>query len=159
MIEIGKILTTHGLNGILKLQSFCENPADIFNYKLYNSNKEQMPCKKEGLTSKKDVFLAKFDNINSIDEARNYRNTLLFIKKSDLDIDDTEIYINDIIGMSVISNKKTGKIIDFSNYGAGDIIDIQWDNGKTESISFNKNIIKSFDKDKNILNIETPVYI
>ena len=117
-----------------------------------------MICKKVGLTSKNDIFLAKFDNINSIDEAKNYRNTILFSKKNESN-NNSEIYINDLIGMSVTSNGKTGKIIEFSNYGAGDIVDIQWDNGKIESILFSKNIIKNFDRNKNIISIETPKYI
>ena len=158
MLEIGKILTTHGLNGVVKLQSFCENPEDIFNYSLYNSDEKQMICKKVGLTNKNDIFLAKFDNINSIDKAKNYRNTILFSKKNESN-NNSEIYINDLIGMSVTSNGKTGKIIEFSNYGAGDIVDIQWDNGKIESILFSKNIIKNFDRNKNIISIETPKYI
>ena len=160
MLEIAKILTTHGLNGVVKLQSFCENPDDIFGYTLYDFNGEKMPCKKVGLTSKKDVFLAKFDNIDSIDEARNYRNTTLFVKKDDLNnADDSVIYLNDLIGMTVVSANKTGKITGFSNYGAGDIVDIKWDNGGVESIIFDKNIIESFDKDKNIISIKTPEYI
>lgn len=160
MLEIAKILTTHGLNGVVKLQSFSKNPDDVFGYTLYNSNKEEMPCKKVGLTSKKDIFLAKFDNINSIDEARNYRNSTLFIEKDNSNnINNSTIYINDLIGMTVMSDDKVGKIIEFSNYGAGDIVDIKWDGGKIESILFDKNIIKNFDRDKNILTIETPEYI
>ena len=53
MIEIGKILTTHGLDGAVKLQSFCENPEDIFNYNLFIFNNQPISCKKVGLTSKK----------------------------------------------------------------------------------------------------------
>lgn len=160
MLEVAKILATHGLEGVVKLQSFCENPNDVFSYILYDSNKKEMFCRKVGLTSKKDIFLAKFDGINSVDEAKNYRNTILFAKKDDLgDNDSSAIYINDLIGMSVISGDKIGKIVEFSNYGAGDIVDIEWNNGKTESILFNKNIVKSFDKDKKILTIETPEYL
>ncbi len=158
MIEIGKILTTHGLDGAVKLQSFCENPEDIFNYNLFIFNNQPISCKKVGLTSKKDVFLAKFENISSIDEAKKYRNTILFTKEDDLD-NDSMMYINDLINMSVISNGKVGKITEFSNYGAGDIIDIEWEDGKKESILFNKNIVNSVDKDKNIINIKTPEYI
>ena len=69
------------------------------------------------------------------------------------------MYINYIINMSVISNGKVVKITEFSNYGAGDIIDIEWEDGKKESILFNKNIVNSVDKDKNIINIKTPEYI
>ena len=103
LILIGKILATHGLNGNVKLESFCENPQDIFGYTLYNNKGEAMPCKQVGKTSNPTIFLVKFDNINSIDEAKEYKNFEIFIKRKDLkELDKNQFYISDLIGKKVI---------------------------------------------------------
>lgn len=155
---IGKILTTHNLNGNVKLLSYAEEPEEIFKYTLYDSNNNLMECKKVGLTSKKDTFLAKFKGIDSIEEARKYRNFELFVDRNDLEEpEEDELYINDLIGMEVNGDGKIGKIENLYNYGAGDVIEIRWNNNKLESIPFNDDFVKEI-KDK-VVYINLPKYI
>lgn len=159
-ILIGKILSTHGLTGNVKLESFCENPQDIFSYNLYDLNGNKLNCKQVGKTSKLNVFLAKFDNINSIDEAREYRNFEIFIKKEDLpEVADDEIYIDDLIDMNVNGEGKLGKVVDVYNYGASDVVEIKWEDGKTETVPFTEDFIQEIDKNNNVLYINLPKYI
>lgn len=158
-ISIGKILSTHNLEGNVKLLSFMDEPEDIFNYKLYDKNNRVMKCKKVGITSKKDVFLAKFDGIDGVDEARKYRNLELFIDRSDLDdTGEDEFYINDLMGMKVNGDGKTGKVENVYNYGASDVIEVRWDkNNKLESIPFNKEYLKKIEN--GVIYVNLPTYI
>lgn len=158
LILIGKILATHGLNGNVKLESFCENPQDIFDYTLYNNNGETMPCKQVGKTSNPTIFLVKFDNINSIDEAKEYKNFEIFIKRKDLKkLEKNQFYISDLIGKKVIADTKNGVVDKSYNYGAGDVIEVKWNDGKMESIPFNETYIKDIQED--VIYIELPTYI
>lgn len=158
LILIGKILATHGLNGNVKLESFCENPQDIFGYTLYNNKGEAMPCKQVGKTSNPTIFLVKFDNINSIDEAKEYKNFEIFIKRKDLkELDKNQFYISDLIGKKVITDTKNGVVDKSYNYGAGDVIEVKWNDGKIESIPFNETYIKDIQED--VIYIELPTYI
>lgn len=160
LVLIGKILSTHGLIGNVKLQSFFEEPMDIFNYNLYDKNGNIISCEKICDTSKFDTFIVHFKNINSIDETKEYRNFEIFIKRDDLeDIGENEVYINDLIGMQVDCTNKKGVVCDVYNYGAGDVIEIKWENGKIESIPFVNNYVKQVDKINKIIYIETPKYI
>ena len=161
LICIGRILSTHGLIGNVKLESFCENVTDIFNYELFDKNYNKMSCKKVAKTNKYNVFIVKFENINSIEEAEKYRNFEIFTKKDNLEeINDNQVYINDLIGMVVNGDNKTGIVNDVYNYGAGDSIEILWDdNKKLESIPFTKDFIKKIDKENKILYIDLPKYI
>ena len=158
LILIGKILATHGLNGNVKLESFCENPQDIFGYTLYNNKGEAMPCKQVGKTSNPTIFLVKFDNINSIDEAKEYKNFEIFIKRKDLkELDKNQFYISDLIGKKVRADTKNGVVDKSYNYGAGDVIEVKWNDGKIESIPFNETYIKDIQED--VIYIELPTYI
>ncbi len=155
---IGKILTTHNLNGNVKLLSYAENPEEIFQYKLYDKNNNFMECKKVGLTSKRDTFLAKFKGIDSVEEARKYRDLELFVDRNELkELEEDEIYINDLIGMKVNGEGKIGKVENLYNYGASDVIEIRWDNNKLESIPFNDDFVKEI-RD-GVVYINLPKYI
>lgn len=158
LILIGKILSSHGLNGNVKLESFCENPTDIFEYDLYDKNGNLMSCKQVGKTSNSSVFLAKFDIINSIDEAQEYRNFDIYTKRENFEaLDDNQFYVEDLIGRKVLADKKSGVVDNFYNYGGGDTLEVKWDNGQLESIPFNNDYIKEI-KD-NVIHIELPTYI
>ena len=158
LVLIGKILTSHGLNGNVKVESYCEEPQDIFSYNICSKNGESMPCKQVGKTSNPNIFLVKFDKINSIDEAKEYKNFELFIKREDLeDLNDNQFYVNDLIGMKVVADNKEGIVDSSYNYGAGDVIEVKWNDGKMESIPFNDNYIKNIEN--NTIHIELPTYI
>lgn len=160
MIKIGKILKPHGIKGIVKLASFCEIPEDIFNIELFDLNGIIMKCYKAGLTNRQDIFLAKFDCMNSIEDTIKYRNFELFMNKDDLpNTNDNSIYMVDIIGMYVLDDKKHGVVESVSNYGAGDILDIKWDDSKNESILFTKDFIEKIDKKTNTIKIKRILYI
>lgn len=160
MIKIGKILKSHGIKGVVKLASFCEIPEDIFNIELFDLNGTIMKCCKAGLTNRQDIFLAKFDCMNSIEDTIKYRNFELFMNKDDLpNTNDNSIYMVDIIGMYVLDDKKHGVVESVSNYGAGDILDIKWDDSKNESILFTKDFIEKIDKKTNTIKIKRILYI
>ena len=156
LVLIGKILTSHGLNGNVKLESYCENPTDIFNYELFDINNNKMVCKQVGKTSSSNIFLAKFDTINSIEEAREYKNFEIYTKRKNLEeLNDNQFYVDDIIGLKVIGGDKNGVVDNFYNYGGGDTLEVKWNDGKMESIPFG--YVKEI-KDS-IIYIELPTYI
>ena len=159
-VAIGKILTTHGLIGNIKLESFCENPEEIFSYNLYTNNGNKISCRKVGKTSKNNIFIAKIDGVNSIDEAMELKNNEIFVKREELqETEEDEVYIDDLLNMKVNGDGKTGSIIDVYNYGAGDVIEIKWDDNKIESVPFTKDFIKDVDKENNIIYINLQKYI
>ena len=156
LVLIGKILTTHGLNGNVKLESFCENPIDIFNYELFDDKCNKMICRQVGRTSNPSIFLAKFENINSIDEAREYRNFEIYTKRKNLEnLSDNQFYVDDIIGLKVVGENKNGIVDNFYNYGGGDALEIKWSDGKMESIPFS--YVKEIKNDT--VYVELPTYI
>ncbi|GHU27182.1 ribosome maturation factor RimM [Bacilli bacterium] len=160
MLQIGKILSTHGLEGNVKIISFFEEPEDIFKYEIMDKDKNTLKCKKVGLTNKKDVFLAKFERINSIDEAKKYNGIELFTPSQNLPATlENEVYLEHLIGMAVVGGNKAGIVESISNYGAGYILEIEWNNGKSESILYTDNFVKNVDKKNRIITIDLPSYI
>jgi 16S rRNA processing protein RimM len=160
MLLVGKILSSHGLAGNVKLISFFEEPEDIFKYKIVDGNKKIMKFKRIGSTARKDIFLVKFEQLNSIEEAKKYSNFELFAEIDELPTaDKNEVYLEELIAMAVVGGERRGVVTAVSNYGAGDMLDIRWSDGRLESILFNDSCIKCVDKNNRVITIDPPYYI
>ncbi|MDR1426094.1 MAG: ribosome maturation factor RimM [Rickettsiales bacterium] len=160
MLKIGKILSSHGLGGNVRVISFFENPEDIFRYRIADAAGNIFSYRKVGSNSRKNVFLLKFDHINSIDEAKKWTGVELFTDSEVLPpLSADEIYLEDLVGMSVVDDHRQGTIDSLANYGAGDILEIIWNSGEHECVIYSENLVKSIDKKNNTISIYPPYYI
>ena len=158
-ILIGKVTTVHGVKGAVKVISFAENPEDIFKYKIFNKDCEIINLKKIGILSN-GLFISQINDINDRNEAEKLRNLELFINKSELKVlNNDEFYIDELIGMKVDSSGKLGKINNIYNYGAGNIMEIVWEDKKNTDIPFAEPYVKNVDRKNKTVYIELPEYI
>ncbi len=155
-ILIAKILTAHGVRGFVKLRTFLEDPSDIEAY---------MPCDSKGrgykITLKNPVkgdWVASIDGITDRDDAEKLRGFELFIDRDELpETEDGEIYIEDLVGLTCVDKLGTvlGKIIDFQNFGAGDLIEVQPASGdKTYYLPMVEPYVGEFDLEQGTIIIE-----
>ena len=71
-IEAGKIVTTHGVKGEVKLYPWCDDPEMFLDIEtIYLDAKGQKPMTLEGVRFAKEMPLLKLEGIHSIDDAAN----------------------------------------------------------------------------------------
>jgi len=163
-IVVAKILTSHGVRGYVKLESYMEYPKDIFNYSdaLYDINNRKFKIDFIG-TIKYNVFIAKIDGVNDMDLAKSFKNTELYIDINLLPkTSDDEFYYNELIGLNAksIDKKCSGIVVSVDDFGAGTVVEIKWDNEKmTESIPFINEYFKEVNSTEGYLIVERPKYI
>ena len=159
MLLIGKFLATHGVDGGIKIISYCENPEDIFSMKLFLENKQQISCVKKCNTSKIDTFVAYVNDIKNIEDVEKFKNKEIYSSEDELKENEETVYLEDLMNMKVVADGKTGTVVNIYNYGAGDSIEIKWQNGETETIPITEQYVKSIDKPNHTIFIEEPTYI
>lgn len=163
-IVVAKILTSHGVKGFVKLESYMEKPRDIFNYsdKLFDINGKQFKIKFIG-TAKPSVFITKVEGIDTVECARSYRNTELYMDINLLPkTDNGEFYYNDLIGLKAksLDGESEGIVVNVDDYGAGVVIEIKWNGEKMEEIlPFNYDYFKEIDLDNGFIIVDRPEYI
>ena len=110
-LECGKITTTHGINGAVKVSSLCDSPYILAELKTVYI--EQLgvyrPLTVNSSSVYKDTVIFSFDGINSIDNASKLKNRTLFAFRDDILLEDGAYFLADIIGLDVI-DFKNGKI-------------------------------------------------
>ena len=149
-IELGKITTTHGINGFLKINGWCDN-LNIFNdlKKIYldKYGEESLKIKKTKFI--KNFVLIKFEGINTIDEAQKYKNKIIYIKREDLNLNKDEVLIQDLIGIKIYDYLRQdiyyGKIREVIKTGANDVYVISKDKEKEKLIPVIDDVIKKKD--------------
>ena len=147
-LEIGKIVSTHGIKGELKVQPWCDSPEFIINTKTFYLNKGNEEIK---LTSKKihkNMVIIKVDGIDTPEDAVKLRNKILYIDRNSVKLEAGTYFISDLIGLKVIdadTEKLYGIIDDVSKTGANDVYHIKSSDDKLYYIPAIKQVIVKTD--------------
>jgi 16S rRNA processing protein RimM len=130
-ITVGKIGSTFGVQGWLKVQTFTEFGTNILDYKpwyLTDDEKEyQATIIEDGLTQGGQIIV-KFTGYNTPEDARVLTNKLISVTREQLPpLQKNEYYWSDLNGLTVINKKGEilGKVIYLMQTGANDVLVIQ----------------------------------
>lgn len=155
-LEIGKIVGTHGVRGMVRIQPWCDGIELLKNVKKYYIDpaaSKSLDCEKISVNG--NVFIAKFNGVDSIEMAERYRGVVLFANRSDLNIEEGSYFIQDILDCRVLdaeTGNLYGVICDVSATGANDVWHIK-NNDKEYLIPVIPSVVKSVDIDKGEIKI------
>ncbi len=130
-LETGKITGTHGIRGMVRIQPWCDDIKFLSKIKyFYLDNSGSTKLEKERIAVNGNVFIAKFKEINSVEEALQLKNKVLYIDRNESDLQNGSYYIQDIIDCQVydnLSGEQLGVVSDVSQTGANDVWHIMKD--------------------------------
>lgn len=146
-LEIGKVVSTHGLRGELRVDPWCDSPQFLCQFKtLYLKNGET----KLSVSSRphKTIAIVKAKGIDTIEEAEKLRGRVLYINRSDARLAPGEYFIQDLMGLDVIdidTSKSYGKITDVLKTGANDVYQVTDEKKKDYLIPVIDDVVKEID--------------
>lgn len=148
--EIGQIVNTSGLKGVIKVKPFTDDITKFNNLKtIYISIKKELKeFKIEQVRFSKNMVFLKLEGIDTIEEAENYRNLYLKVKRDkDEKLEEGSYYIVDIIGCKVLTDeqKELGKVDDVFSTGSNDVYVVKDEVGKQILLPAIKEVIKNID--------------
>ena len=158
---VGKITSSHGIKGAVKVASFMDGGDTVLKYKnLYNKDGEELIFKKVGVL-KNNTLILEMKGISTRNQSDELRDMEIFVKNEDLeDLDDDEFFVKDLLNMKVVDDKnKKGIVSNVANHGAGDILEVQWDDKKLESFPFTNDFVETVDFENNLVKVKSQKYI
>lgn len=130
LLEVGKIVNTHGLRGEVKVVTWTDYPEvfeDIeYVYIKRKDDYERLDVK--GIKYQKGNIIVKFAQIQDINEAERYKNQVLYAEREILgELPEGVYYIADLIGLEVVDEdgRRIGTISDVINTGSNDIYEVK----------------------------------
>ena len=151
-LEIGQIVNTFGIKGMVKVKPFTDNIERFNNLeKIYIKNKSgQTEYKIQEVKYHKNMVLIKFEGIENPEQADLLRNSYLMVdRETEEPLEPGRYYIVDMIGLDVFTddNEYLGKLEDIYNTGSNDIYVVKNELGKQVLLPAIEDVIKNIDMD------------
>ena len=155
-LELGKIVSTHGIKGEVRFNPWCDSPDFVKKFKtLYFDNKGEKSVKVITARPHGNVAILMLEGVDTVEKAQALRNTVLYMKRSDAKLPKGTWFIQELFDCTVIddnTDEKLGVICDVSETGANDVWHIKTE--KTEVlIPAIKEVVISVDVESGIIRI------
>lgn len=140
-IALAAIAGAHGVKGEVRLKLFSDSIASLSrhpNLVVGGVERRLLSIRDAGKTP-----VARFEGVLDRSAAEALRGSLLEIDREQLPaLEEGEYYHADLVGLSAFSREGEliGKVVAIENYGAGDLLDIAREDGKTSLIPFKEGI-------------------
>lgn len=130
-LEAGKIVTTHGIRGEVKIMPYTDSPDLLaeFDRLFIGKNHEEVNIERSRVF--KNTVIAKIEGVDTPEAAEKLRNKVLYMHRDDLELDDDTYFIQDLIGLEVRdadTQQIYGTIADVMQTGANDVYVIKGEN-------------------------------
>lgn len=127
-ITIGKIGSTYGVQGWLKIHTYTEYGASILDYSPWHIAKPNKPWQSIKIEDGKEHnggVIAKLHGIDSPEAARLLTGSLIAIQRNQLpELEEDEYYWSDLVGLTVIDqdNNTLGTVSYLLETGSNDVL-------------------------------------
>lgn len=152
LLEVGKIINTHGLRGEVKVAAWTDTPDVFENLDVVYIKKrtENIKLTIKNVKYQKNNLIVKFAEYNDINDVEVLKNSVLYAERSALgELPDGVYYIADLIGMTVKkeNGEVIGKIKDVLQTGANDVYVVGREKQKDMLIPVIDEVVLSVDMD------------
>ena len=158
-LEIGQIVNTNGLKGVVKINPFTDDVTRFEKLKTVyiERGKELKEFEIEEVRYQKKQVLVKFKNIDTIEDAQKYRECYIKINRKDaVKLPEDTYFIADLIGLDVytVDNELIGKIEDVFSTGSNDVYVVKNNLGRQVLLPAIADVVKEVDLENKKIIVE-----
>ena len=140
-IPLAAVAGAHGIKGEVRLKLFSDSSESLARHsQLYVGGSERR------LLSVRDAgkfAIARFEGIADRTAAKSLRGSLVEVDRADLPpLEEGEYYHADLIGIPCVDRdgRGLGSVVAVENFGAGDLLEVEDENGRRSLIPFKPGI-------------------
>ncbi|HXJ00992.1 MAG TPA: ribosome maturation factor RimM [Micropepsaceae bacterium] len=147
-VLLGVVVNAHGIKGEVKVKTFTESPDRLNAYgPLTTEDGHELEIAALRVT-KGDEAVVRFAGVLDRNRAETFKGQRLYVPRAALpDPEAGAFYHSDLIGLRAedASGAALGTIQAVHNFGAGDVLEIEFANGGTEFVPFTDPIVPVVD--------------
>ena len=132
-LEAGKIVSTQGVRGELRVQPWCDSAAFLCQFQtLYFAQGEQ-PVQVLSARVHKNLALLKLEGVTTVEQADLLRGKVLYLNRDDCSLEPGRYFIQDLLGLHVLdadTGDNYGTISDVFPTGANDVYEVTGSDGR-----------------------------
>lgn len=154
ILEVGKVVNTHGIRGELKIQPWVDDPAvfDELEYIYIGGEKYNITRSRFHKTCE----IVAVEGIDNINEAEKLKNKIATVERECLgELPDGTYYIADILGLSVICDdgRDLGKITQVISTGSNDVYQVESPGKKPVLLPVIDDVVKEVNINEGIVKV------
>lgn len=124
-LETGKIVGTHGVKGMVRVQPWCDSADFLKQFKkIYTDKNGENALTVTSCQPHGNVVLMAIKGVDSIEKAEMLRNKVIYISRKDAKLPEGRYFIDDLIDCTVYDaddNRVLGTLGEVSSTGANDV--------------------------------------
>jgi 16S rRNA processing protein RimM len=145
---LGLIVRPHGVRGLVRIKPYTADPKGVGAYGAVEDESAERQIKLSVVNVAKGMVTAKIEGVTDRDQAEAMRGTELWVPRSVLpEPAEEEFYHHDLVGLRAEGKDgvefATVKAVE--NFGAGNIVELQWEAGPTAFVPFTKEFVPVID--------------
>ncbi len=149
-LEVGEIVSTHGVRGELRVQPWCDSadqmkPLHTLYFDDAGRRAVRAQCRPHGT-----VALVRLEGVDTVEQAQALRGAVLYAHRDDLKLPPGRYFIADLIGLRVVdqdTGEDYGALSDVSHTGANDVYHLRRPDGDEVLIPVIPDVIRQVDLD------------
>lgn len=148
LLNVGKIVNTHGIRGELKILSSTDFPEDRFakgsELLIVSEQGAPTPVTVETSRFQKNMVIVKFKEYGNINDVEKYKGSMLKITADRQgELGEDEFYFHQIVGCEVFTEEGEllGTIKEILTPGANDVWVVKQKNGKDLLLPYIQNVV------------------
>ena len=140
-VALAAVAGAHGVKGEVRLKLFTDSAANLARHEMLfvgESERRLLGVRDAGKTA-----VARFEGIGDRTAAEALRGQMVEVERSALPpLDEGEYYHSDLVGLPCFDRdgRAIGTVAAVENFGAGDLLEIELENGKKSLIPFRDGI-------------------
>lgn len=157
LIQIGVVVNTHGLKGLLRVKSFSDFNDERFKkgntlYLLFKQ--EYLPLTVKSFKPVKSLIHVQFEEFTDINQCEKYKGSELYIETKHIhELPEDEYYFTELVGMDVYTDELIGVCLEVREVPQGELLVVKREKQSNLLIPFHKEFIKEVDKENKRITI------
>lgn len=123
-LEVGKVTTTHGVMGEVRVQPWADSPEFLCQFKTLYVDAAHVPYRVERARPNKNMAIIKFEGVTDVPSGLALRNAILYIDRNDVKLPKGSFFLADIYGLEVrdaATDAVLGKVADVLTLPANNV--------------------------------------
>ena len=155
-LDCGKIVTTHGIRGEVKVEPWCDSPEFLLDFDIFYLGRDRRPVQVEKGRVHGSMVLLKLQGVDNPEDAARLRGTVLYFDRDQVQLEEGEYFIQDLLGMDVVDaddGRRYGTLVDVTETGANQVYHIRFDDERVQLIPAIPQVVIAIDTAANQMTI------
>ncbi len=132
-LECGKIVSTHGVRGEVRVQPWCDTPDFLEQFDTLWLDRGRTALRVQRARAHGNIVILKLEGVDTVEAAVAYRNQVLYLRRDQIPLEEGEYLVQDLLGCRVVdadTGADYGQVYDVRPTGANDVYYLRDSQGK-----------------------------